>query len=161
MGEMWRRWLSFLGAATFILSALPAAGATVATPETPIGRVKSVDGRASITTGDRQRAAAPGEPVYLHDVVETAGDGSLGIVFSDESRLSIGPDTRLTVDEYVFAPAEGEASFLARMARGTLLFVSGLIAKISPGAAAVETPVGTLGIRGTRFLVKLVPQEAT
>jgi hypothetical protein len=126
----------------------------------PIGRVKTVAGQAAIVSGDAPRAALPGVPVYLHDVVETGSDGSVGIVFADESRLALGPDTRLTVDEFVYRPEAGAGSFLTRMVRGSLLYVSGLIAKVSPDAARVETPAGTLGIRGTRFLLTLVREPA-
>ena len=140
-----------------LLAPVLAPGAAAA-EQKAIGRLKEVAGTATVTSSEQARPARPGEPIYLLDVVETAGDGSLGIVFLDESRLSIGPDTRLTVDEYVYAPARGEASFVTRLARGTLLYVSGLIAKVSPGSARVDTPVGTLGIRGTRFLVKLVEE---
>jgi hypothetical protein len=97
--------------------------------------------------------------VYQYDVLNTDSEGSLGIVFIDESSLSLGPDTTLTVDEYVFAPGTNEGSFLSRVTRGTLLYVSGLIAKVSPESVAVETPVGTIGIRGTRFMVKVEPEE--
>lgn len=166
MRDMHRVWLRPLAAAAWLLPALPALALALAPmpaaaaeePGAPIGRVKEAAGTASITTADRTRPARQGEPIHLFDVVETAGDGSVGIVFADESRLAIGPDSRFTVDEYVYAPAQGQASFVTRMARGTLLYVSGLIAKISPGAARVDTPVGTLGIRGTRFLVKLVEE---
>ena len=108
---------------------------------------------------EQRHAAEIGDPVHQNDALETGANGSLGIVFRDESRISLGADTRLVVDEYVYAPEREEASFLTRMTRGTLLFVSGLIAKLSPDATEVETPAGILGVRGTRFLVHLEPAE--
>ena len=123
-----------------------------------IGRVKTVSGDANIITGNETHPADLGSAVFQGDILETGVDGSLGVVFSDESRISLGPDTSLTVDEYVFEPKQNEGSFLSRMTRGSLLYVSGLIAKIKPESAAVETPVGTIGIRGTRFLVKVAKE---
>ncbi len=137
-----------------VSAAGPAAG-DEASPA-PIGRVKTVSGHASITTGEHPRTAVVGAPIYLRDIVETPGDGSLGIVFADESRLALGPDTRLTVDEYVYSPEATTGSFVTRMLRGSLLYVSGLIAKLAPESVRVETPAGTVGIRGTRFLLTLV-----
>ena len=122
-----------------------------------IGRIKSADGAAFVTSGGARRALEVGDPVFQNDVLETGTDGSIGITFIDESRLSIGSDTLLTVDEYVFEPADNEVSFVTRLTQGTLLYVSGLIAKLSPSSARVETPVGTIGIRGTRFLVGVEP----
>ena len=123
--------------------------------ENIIGRVKTVSGTARITTGAATRAADLGTAIFQGDILETGADGSLGVVFSDESRLSLGADTSIIVDEYVFVPGQNEGSFLTRITRGSLLYVSGLIAKLNPESASVETPVGTIGIRGTRFLVKV------
>jgi hypothetical protein len=126
----------------------------------PIGRIKDVEGSSFITQNGRRAAARVGDAVYLNDVLETGLDGSMGVTFKDESRLSLGADTSITVDEFVYVPENNEASFLTKMTRGTLLFVSGLIAKSSPEAAKVETPEGTIGIRGTRFLVKVEERTA-
>ncbi len=133
---------------------LPSLGVAQAT-ETAIGNVKEVSGAAFIVSGGDRRPASLAEPVFQNDTLETAADGALGVIFTDDSRLSIGPDTSLTIDEYVFDPGEKDAAFLSRMARGTLLYVSGLIAKLSPESTSVETPVGTIGIRGTKLLVEI------
>jgi hypothetical protein len=125
----------------------------------PAGRVKNATGDAFVIHGELRSVAQPGRAVFQNDILETGEDGSLGVTFRDESRLALGPSTRLVVDEYVYQPA-GEQSFLTRLVRGTVLCVSGVIAKLSPGAARMETPDGTIGIRGTRFLVRLVPREA-
>lgn len=128
--------------------------------EAPIGRIKSTSGTPTIVHNGVSRDAVLGGPIFQYDQLETDREGSLGIVFVDESSLSLGPDTNLIVDEYVFAPETNEGSFISRVTRGTLLYVSGLIAKVSPESVAVETPVGTIGIRGTRFMVKIEPEES-
>jgi hypothetical protein len=135
---------------------LPAAAAAA---EPPAGRVKNSSGAAFVIRGELRTPARPGIEVYQNDTLETGEDGSLGVTFRDESRLALGPGTRLVVDEYVYQP-QGEKSFLTRLVRGSVLSVSGLIAKLSPGSSAMETPDGTIGVRGTRFLVKLVPLES-
>jgi len=136
------------------------AGLAVAQVE-PIGRVKEVQGTASITSNGGRSAARVGDAIYLQDVLETGSDGAMGVTFKDESQLSLGADTSMTVDEFVYAPGgQEEASFLTKMTRGTVLFVSGLIAKSSPDAAKVETPEGTIGIRGTRFVVSVEERTA-
>lgn len=133
------------------------AGAASADGAEAVGRVKTTSGEAFLTGDEGRRPAAVGDPVYLGDLLETGSDGAIGVTFRDESRLSVGPDTRLEVDAYVYLPEESRGSFVARMTRGTLLYVSGLIANLTPDAAKVETPVGTIGVRGTRFLVGLEP----
>ncbi len=143
-----------------VLSVVFLVSGSAVAEEATIGRVKNSSGSAFIVSAGERRAAVAGSPVLQGDVLETGVDGSMGIMFKDESRLSLGPDTQLVVDEYVFVPEDEKASFVSRMLRGTLLYVSGTIAKISPEAASVETPVGTIGIRGTRFMVKMEPQDS-
>ena len=84
-----RRWFVCAGAAarppSLALLALLApvlAPAAAAAEQKAIGRLKEVAGTATIISGEQERPARPGEPIYLLDVVETAGDGSLGIVFT-------------------------------------------------------------------------------
>lgn len=123
----------------------------------PIGRVKSSEGAAFIVSGSERKPAVPGTTVVTEDVLETGSDGRMGITVIDETKLSVGPDTSIALAEYAFAPAETKYGFLARMSRGTALFVSGLLGKLSPESVSVETPTGTIGIRGTRFLVRVSP----
>jgi hypothetical protein len=69
--------------------------------------------------------------------------------------MSIGPNTELTVDEYLYAPSKGKLKLGATMAKGTLAYLSGAIAKIKPDAVTVKTPTGTIGVRGTHFVLKV------
>ncbi len=87
--------------------------------------------------------------------VSTTKNGSMGVTFRDNTLMSFGPDTEMTVDEYLFAPNEGKLKLGARLDRGSLNYVSGVIAKLKPDAVNVKTPTGTIGVRGTQFLVKV------
>lgn len=116
--------------------------------------MKVVDGQAFALRDDARNALGVGAPIYAEDVVET-GAGSLGLTFKDGSRLSIGPHSRIQFTEFQFAPAEGRLAFVIDFFRGTLLYVSGIIAKLSPDAVQVRTPVATVAVRGTRFLVEV------
>jgi hypothetical protein len=69
--------------------------------------------------------------------------------------MSFGPNTELTVEEYLYAPGEGKLRFGSRLSKGSLEVVSGVIAKLKPEAVEMQTPTGTIGVRGTRFLVKI------
>jgi hypothetical protein len=121
----------------------------------PIGRVKVATGSASLIHGGQTAPLHLGDPISLNDTVVTAADGSIGLTFTDQSRLSIGPNTRIAIDQYAFAPADKQLSFVTRVSQGTLYYISGMIAKLSRDKVAVATPEGTIGIRGTRFLVKV------
>ena len=108
-----------------------------------------------MTRDGQQMAAEIGAEIYQNDLLETGEESTLGVVFVDETRISLGADASLAIDEYVFSPQEDEGSFVTKLARGSVLFVSGLIAKMGPETSKVETPVGTIGIRGTKFIVGL------
>lgn len=119
-----------------------------------IGFVKVRFGEADIISANGSLSAQPGMPLYLGNILKTGDDGSLGVTFVDNTLLSLGPNTEITVDEYLFAPAKGELKLAVRLARGTLHYISGVIAKLRPEAVSVTTPTGIIGVRGTRFLVK-------
>lgn len=119
-----------------------------------IGFVKVVSGDASITTSDGTFPVASGTALHLGNILKTGENGSLGVTFKDNTIMSLGPETEIRVDEYVFKPAQGELKLLASIKKGTLHYISGVIAKLKPEAVTVKTPAGIIGVRGTRFLVK-------
>ncbi len=121
----------------------------------PIGYVKTVSGEAWVGAAGAERKAEVGTPVLLGATLRTGPAASLGVTLRDNTVMSFGPDTELVVDEYLFDPDAQSYGFGARMARGTLNFISGLIAKARPDAQVIRTPTGTIGVRGTHFLVKV------
>ena len=92
-------------------------------------------------------------PIHMGDLIQTAETGSVGLIFSDDSILSMGPASELVINEYYFVPAEEKLSFVVRLIRGTIAYLSGQIAKLSPPSVRLETPAMTIGVRGTQVLV--------
>jgi len=119
-----------------------------------IGFVKTVSGPAKLWRNDVSQAVEPGTAIYEGDRLETGGGGLVGITFRDDTRISVGESTQLTVGRFVFKPAEQQYGFVLRLAVGTLQYMSGLTGKLAPQAISVETPQFTVGVRGTRFLVR-------
>lgn len=133
-----------------LATALPA----LAAPE-PIGRVKTVSGESFVISDKTRVRAEVGTPVFQGSVLKTGQKSSLGVTFKDETMMSFGPDTELTVDSYLYSPAQGKVKFGSTMAKGSLNYVSGAIAKMQPDAVSVTTPSGIIGVRGTQFVVKV------
>jgi len=127
--------------------------------ETPIGYVKNVTGEASVTTANNQRRAEVGTPIHQGSVLRTGAHSSMGVTFKDETLMSFGPDTELTVDEYLYAPAQGKLKLGSRLVKGTLNYVSGVIARLRPEAVSVDTPTGTIGVRGTQFVARIENED--
>lgn len=121
----------------------------------PIGVVKTVDGTGHIARGDAEFALATEIDVHLHDEIFTGRDGAVGIGLKDGTVLSLGPDGHIILDELIYDPGRGAVGMRFQFLSGTMQYISGRIAQIAPESVSVDTPVGTLGIRGTRFLLKV------
>lgn len=118
------------------------------------GYVKTIRGSASIESSGRSSAISEGSAVRLGDRLRTGADASIGLTLKDNTMLSIGPNSELSIDEFVFSPATDQLGLSARLFSGTLHFISGVIAKLRPSAVRIVTPTATIGVRGTRFVVK-------
>jgi hypothetical protein len=139
----------------FMLCALLGISLSAMADSTAIGYVKTVKGDAMVITGGQQAKAEVGTPVAVGSKLKTGANSSMGVTFKDNTVMSFGPNTELTVDEYLYSPNKGKLKLGATMAKGTLAYLSGAIAKIKPDAVTVKTPTGTIGVRGTHFVVKV------
>jgi hypothetical protein len=120
-----------------------------------IGHFKVATGPVFIERDGQRLPAQVGTPLQASDTIVTGANGSAGITFIDNSLLSIGPNSVLAVERYVFDSTTHEGAFDASLRKGTLSVVSGKIAKHSPDAMKVKTPSSILGVRGTEFLVRV------
>lgn len=145
-----RLWSFFLGMSLSM---------AVMASDSPIGYVKNATGEAYVISGGTRTPARAGTPIFQGSQLKTGAKSSLGVTFKDETVMSFGPDTELTVDEYLYAPSEGKLKLGTKMAKGSMNYVSGVIAKLQPDAVSVATPTGTIGVRGTQFLVKVEGAE--
>ncbi len=135
---------------SFVQSAPEYAQTQTATDESPIGAVQEIKGEAFVTRTDGTREPMTlGTPVYEGDVVETSQTGAVNIVFLDNTSLAVSENARAALDTYQFDPAtEGGAQDISVL-RGVFVFTSGLIGRDDPDDVKIETPVGSIGIRGT------------
>lgn len=122
-----------------------------------IGFVKTVSGDAVVIDSGKTIQARVGTPVKEGNILKTGPKGSMGVTFKDNTVMSFGSDTELTVDEYLYAPGAGKLKFGSSLSKGSLNVVTGVIAKLKPKAVTVKTPSAMIGCRGTCFLVKVEP----
>jgi hypothetical protein len=123
----------------------------------PIGKVVIVTGSVSIerTAAVALLASLPpsggpvrsGDAVYTGDAIVTGADGKAGITFSDGTAFNISSNARMVLDEFVYDPNGKSNATVFSLTKGTFTLVAGQVAKT--GSMRVETPVATLGIRGT------------
>ncbi|MFK7840152.1 MAG: FecR domain-containing protein, partial [Bdellovibrionales bacterium] len=116
----------------------------------PIGAVQEISGDATITRGDGStEVLSIGSPVYQGDIIETDADSAINVTFVDESSFAVSEETRLAIDEYVFDPSSQGGTQNFSVLKGVFVYTSGLIGREDPDDVSIETPVGSIGIRGT------------
>lgn len=120
-----------------------------------IGFVKTITGDVSIGTSSGTEKAFKNMKIEAGDFIKTGSVGSVGLIFNDDTVVSLGPLSEMIIEEFYFNPADNRLSFMARIVKGTFTFISGQIAKLAPQRVRIETPDATLGVRGTKFLVKV------
>jgi len=129
----------------------------------PIGKVVTATGSVSIehvsavvvqaSLGSQSGGAKIGDSIYLGDVVSTGSDGRVGISFNDGTAFDLSPNARMVMNEFIYDPNSKSNSSLVSLTKGTFTFVAGKIAK--SGNMKVNTPVATMGIRGTTPRVEI------
>jgi len=79
----------------------------------------------------------------------------------DDTTLSLGPNSELKLSDFQFKPDEGILGMTLNMLKGTLVYISGQIAKLAPGSAKVATPAGIAAVRGTQLLIEVPASKGT
>ena len=118
------------------------------------GVVKTSKGSASVERAGARVELKPGTEINQGDRLVTGQDGYVGITMRDDTLLTLGPNSNIVLDTYVFDPKTHEGSFLASLTKGALSVVTGLIARRSPDSFVVKTRISTMGVRGTEFIVE-------
>jgi hypothetical protein len=140
-------------AVCLVLWAIPVASANSA--DGHIGIIKTVEGDGSISRNGDIVPAEPGYKLQDGDRLMTGAGSALGMTFLDGSQMSLGPDTELLMEEFVYEPQNDKMSMVASFLQGTFAHVSGGIGRLKPEAVKMRTPTGTVGIRGTKFVVRV------
>ena len=121
----------------------------------PAGHVKIATGAAFIVRQNTTLAAKPGDAVFATDTLRTQANGTIGVTLADDTRVSLGPDSEMRLERYVFAPADGALGMVLNFVHGVAAYVSGRMAKLSPDSVRLETPAAIVGVRGTTVAIKV------
>jgi hypothetical protein len=141
-----------LSLATMVALAAGLALAPVAANAEAVGAAAAVKPASTGTPpGGASRTLQVGTDIQSKERIQTSGSGSLQVMFLDKSSLTIGPNSDLVVDEFVYRQGGGNGAFAARLTKGALRFVGGQISHTS--GATIVTPAATIGIRGGAALV--------
>ncbi len=122
-----------------------------------VGIIKTVSGEVTITAADQtiSTKAVTNMRLIQGDAIKTGAKGSVGLIFDDDTVISLGPNSEIIIQHFQFNPVEEKLSFVAKIIKGTFSFISGQITKLAPDKVRLETPDATLAIRGTKLCIKV------
>lgn len=115
---------------------------------------KSVSGQVVVVRGGAELIPVAGTPLLRNDVIRSGPGSSAGIVFRDGTRLAVGAGTEMEVRRYLFEPEDNQYDFNVFLRKGAVIYSSGKLGKLAPGAVNLSTPRATTGVRGTRFILR-------
>jgi hypothetical protein len=124
------------------------------------GMIKNAKGKVAVEREGRTLAGSPGFGVNASDRIVTGADGSTGIMLLDDTLLSVGPNSAISLDKFAFDPVTHDGALSASVKRGTMAVISGKLAKKTPGTVQFSTPTAILGVRGTEFVIEVGDGEA-
>ena len=127
----------------------------------PIGSAIAV--KSEVTAGgaapsDPRRKLQKNDPVSQNEVIEVSADGLGELQFKDDTKLALGPNSRMALDKFVYDPAKSNGSIVVNLVKGTFRFVTGLAAKPT---YEIKTPTASISVRGTVFDICIRPNGAT
>lgn len=121
-----------------------------------IGTTKEVNPQArAVRVQAQPRVLFVGNELFQNERITTDAKGQVHVLFIDQSALTVGPNSDVVLDRFVFDPATGTGKAAIQMTRGTLRFVGGKLSKQQD--VDVKTPTATIGIRGGISIVQQQP----
>ena len=120
-----------------------------------IGQIKVAKGAVQVERDGKRVAATVGMPMRTADVLVTGADGSAGVTFSDNSLVSVGPNSVFAIDKYRFDSTTHAGEFEGSLRRGKLAAVSGKMVRQTPESMKIRTPSSVMAVRGTEFVVSV------
>ena len=129
------------------LETSPIGKVVTATGSVTIEHANAVVVQANIPASNGVGQAKTGDLVYRGDAVQTGADGKVGITFTDGSAFNLSANARMVLNEFVYDPNGKSNATLFSLSKGTFTFIAGKVAKT--GDMKIDTPVATMGIRGT------------
>ena len=133
-----------VGAALALMLAQGAASAAQ-----PIGNTQVVVRTVTGEIEQQVRRLSARDLVHQDEIISTGADSATEIVFDDGTKVSLGPNTLLTLDRFVYDPNKKDGGFEVTVFEGVARFVSGQLSDPNKANFQIKTPTVTIAIRGT------------
>ncbi|WP_152057542.1 FecR family protein [Aliarcobacter butzleri] len=116
-----------------------------------IGTVSLVEGKATILRNGQTLGANLGDKIENKDVISTQVNSKIKITFIDNTIVTIGKESSLNIEEYIFNTSTKEAKTELNVLKGAFHTITGEIGKVNPDKFKLKTKSASIGIRGTEF----------
>ena len=143
-----------LSAGLVLFSGLPATAA----PGDPIGSAVLVVNQVTAELSRDVRTLQMGDRVRHSELIEAGSDARTELQLDDQTKLALGPGSRLMLDKFVYDPDKDGGSIFLNLAKGTFRFLTGVAVK---PAYTIRTPVAAITVRGTIFDLHVMPSGET
>ena len=121
------------------------------------GTAKGVDPLADALAAGQTRTLVVGSDINIGDTVQTGERGQVQILFSDNTKLVVGPSSSLKIEDYLIRNNGSAGKIAVDMLAGSFRFVTGTSPKPD---YVINTPTGTIGVRGTGFDTRIIDKIA-
>ena len=126
-----------------------------------IGTVEHDEGRTWNERSNKTENIDVGYDVLMDDFFQTGEDGQIGIIFEDDTSVTVIENSELLIDDFVYDPASGAGELAFNVTVGSFRYVSGAVAANNAGAVKITTPSATITVRGTTLTGNVTPGGAT
>jgi hypothetical protein len=141
-------------ACVFLAASGAALALVLATSPSPAGAATRVGVAAAVTPqatseppGEAVRTLRIGSSLVYDERIDTSGTGVVQVLLLDGSTFTVGPNSNLVIDKFVYDPARGKGELVASFTKGALRFIGGKLSK-PVGGIEIKTPAGELTVRG-------------
>jgi len=127
-----------------------------------VGHFTQVQGRVDLLKGGKLPAnpVKEGDEVAVGDVLRAKSLSKAQITFVDQTTLTISPESRIAIEEYMFDGAKGKRSAVLQLFQGMVLAVVSKIYQTEQPDFVVKTNTAIMGIRGTEVGIRLTPNSS-
>lgn len=137
-----------------LMSFLVLNSAASAAEQITVGNAKVVVRTVTGALEGEQRQLQLLDDVYHNELIETEAESATQLAFLDDTTITLGPNSRIVLDQFVYDPDPSKASFVMTATEGVFRFASG---KLPKSAYRINTPAATIGIRGTLIEIAVLP----
>src|SRR6516225_3390982 len=141
---------------TASLFAVPSTASNAETRPAAIGVAASITPSAEGGIGTVFSTLKPGSELHSSETVRTGDAGKADLVFIDRTNLTVGPTSEVVLDKFVYDPVGNKGKVVLQATRGAFRFVTGTQ---DHSVYQLNTPYGSLGVRGTAFTCEVKPKE--